>query len=239
MYLLRNVVNTGGKITYMRRFFRNFFFYTKSICRRARCLLAFEIFLIFILAVPFATSSCRKATSRRTHGEPIHIKEGMFSKRSYFQTRNSIVLNLESSVISLGDTFSLFNDSSKKALIENEALEGELKLSAFQVSQQNSMGLNSYEVSIKIFPTDVSNMGKFVYGENELRLLVDDGKNGKASEYQITRRDFTKFAVGAGSFENNSARYGGLEVAPAGLVRSVLTNGKHTMVLGPVDMWVH
>jgi hypothetical protein len=129
----------------------------------------------------------------------------------------------------------LINETIDATIYEKERAGASLAggLSVLEpASRLNAAGI---EFTIKIFPTDASVKDKFGFGEQKLKLLVDDGGQGKSSGITITRRDFSLFSVAGSTFSKDVPSVGGLEVMPSSVAQSVLTNGTHTLTIGFID----
>jgi hypothetical protein len=172
---------------------------------------------------------------RTSKGEPIEVKDAVVGDRVYFQTRTPIVLNIRDTLLSSGQTFSLINKTMTQTLIKDQAFG--IAEPFFGLSDLHQTALETYQKTLTLYPLDNELTGKLTVGPQTLQVLVDDGGDGKYADYNITRKDYSVFAVGSTAFPTAVSRVGGFEVQSSEYVQSVLTNGKHTMSLGLTDMF--
>ncbi len=139
--------------------------------------------------------------------EPVE-KKGAASLQGgkvYFQTRDTITINIKREVIDGADSFSLLN-------ITNSGTDDS---KAVQVVQEKVPSLGLHEggfalatvddqtVQLQFFPGDSQFAGKFFYGKNILKVVANDEANPRYATVEIFLQDFDVFGVAVTSFSTD------------------------------------
>lgn len=163
-------------------------------------------------------------------GEPVEVPGSLAAARTVYQSRGVIALDVKSSAIQLGDEFSLVNETTGAALIEQErpklALAGD---------DDSGWYLDGYDVTLRIYLLNPDFAQSFAPGTNNLRLHVSSSEDqiGRVAKTLVTLRDFPVFGGTIGAFESGEQRSRGFE---GGFVQfgnsTVSSKGKGLLITG-------
>lgn len=175
-----------------------------------------------------------------TKVQPVDIADGFAQERVYFQSRTPIVIAIKPDVAGPGDVFSLFNDSTSKALVsaQSVALTDTSTRPGFAIVEPHeTYALAPYSLMLTLYPLDPAYAEALGYGDNRLRLLVEDTAGQRQATTVIKRGDFTFIGRGSGTFESQRQRADGLEVRFGEVTKAALTNGENNLTVGRVSSW--
>jgi hypothetical protein len=140
---------------------------------------------------------------------PVEFTNGLGNDRTVFQTRSVVTITLSSDIVPPGSSFSLLNLTSGNTLIENQSvtLPGMgLKLDEPGYGVRLSQG---YDVTLRLYPSSEAMTGRFKYGGNDLKLLVD----GEAPKYALRTIELADFDMqGIQAITTDETSEGGLEL---------------------------
>ncbi len=134
------------------------------------------------------------------------VKDVMALKggKLYFQTRDTITIEIQKAVIEGAPTFSLINvtnsgdDDSKAIEIVKEAVPAFGLHGGFGLAE-----LQGDKIQLQFYPGDAQWKGKFVYGKNKLKVVANDEDNPRFATIELWLQDFDVFGVAVTSFANN------------------------------------
>lgn len=163
-------------------------------------------------------------------GEPVEVPGSLAAAREVYQSRGVIALDVKSSAIQLGDEFSLVNETTGAALIEQESPK--LALAA---DDESGWYLDGYDVTLRIYLLNPDFAHSFAPDANNLRLHVSSSQDeiGRVAKTLVTLRDFPVFGGTIGAFESGEQRSRGIE---GGFMQfgnsTVSSKGKGLLVTG-------
>jgi hypothetical protein len=150
----------------------------------------------------------------------IDISPGFEGQRQYFQSRSIIALDINDQQIADGDTFSVVNVSNGATLIPSQEFQPN---QALLTGTGYSLGVEGYEIAVRIYPQSSDMLGKLEYGKNLLRLEVASEAGDKAWEKEIVLEDFPMFGLNRATFSQDTEILDGFEGSFTGIVRPVVT----------------
>lgn len=210
--------------------------------------LSMKIAIIFVITTCMTAASCQskmRVTSVQgkkptSAAEPTEIKDGLNLNRTYVQSRTPITIVISADTMSTGNYFSLLNDSNKKTLVADQAFSlTDESTEGFAVTDPApELELSGYELTLKIYPLDSSFKDKFTVGTNALRVYVKSDSSPKQAKTNLTRKDFSLFALAGGSFTASAGqRSSGIELYPGtALGQPSVTNGKRVLITDPISL---
>lgn len=120
--------------------------------------------------------------------EAKELQDKIIAERKYFQSRSVITLKPVDNLLTANDEYSLVNATSKKTLIERQAVASSIGLTNsdyfFKLSETADESF-----ALKLFPA-LSDSDYFHYGPNSLRLWINSAEEQKFSLIEIWLKDF-------------------------------------------------
>jgi hypothetical protein len=197
------------------------------------------------VVVAIAAAGCRSSISTKNlrsgahaeapageppRGEPVEVPGSLATAREGYQSRGIIALDVKSSAIQLGDEFSLVNETTGAALIEQE--QPKLALAG---ADESGWYLDGYDVTLRIYLLNPDFAQSFAPGTNNLRLHVSSAgdETGRVAKASVTLRDFPVFGGTIGAYESGEQRSRGFEggFTPFGN-STVSSKGKSLLMTG-------
>lgn len=137
---------------------------------------------------------------------PAEIKDVMALKggKLYFQTRDTITIEIKKAVIEGAPTFSLINvtnsgeDDTKAIEIVKEAVPSFGLHGGFGLAE-----VQGDKIQLQFYPGDGQWKGKFLYGKNKIKVVANDEANPRYATIELWLQDFDVFGVAVTSFANN------------------------------------
>ncbi len=160
---------------------------------------------------------------------PIAIDDAFTSRRLFFQSRSVISVNIASNIVEPDERFSLVNETTKAVLVDQQPLSFGLQNEAYLA------GAPSYQVSVQFYPMDEKTAGRFAYGANLLRLMVE-GDTPKTAEHSIYMKDFTVMGMQLSHFEMDTQRQDGFQGEISTMTNRVVGNGKGFLISGFMNL---
>ncbi len=137
---------------------------------------------------------------------PVEQKDVMALKggKLYFQTRDTITIEINRKVIEGAPSFSLINvtnsgnDDTKAIKIVEEEVPAFGLHGGFGLAE-----VNGNAIQLQFYPGDAQWKGKFLYGKNKLKVIANDEDNPRFATIELFLQDFDVFGVAVTSFANN------------------------------------
>ena len=156
---------------------------------------------------------------------PVLVPGGLTGPRTYFQSRSVISFDVTSSVVPPGEQFSLYNDSTKATLIDQQALSPGPSGSASLVEQAG------HQITIEFYLMNQSEVERWTYGTNDLRLMVT-GQDPKEAQNSIHLEDFPVQTVQASHFTLDVQTVDGFQGEVTTVTNQVVSNGQGFLTTG-------
>jgi hypothetical protein len=200
---------------------------------------------------PTATETNAPATTtdtEATDADPsataavLDIPEGLSIDRTYVQSRTPIALRISQGLATLGDAFSLYNDSTGQTLVTQEVVALYEPASAYQAPPialwlESEAALMADDLTLMLYPLDSELRGKLAYGANHLRFVAGEASSSpRRSERLLQRRDFYVATVSRAVFKGSLQRQNGFEAELGLWHQPVVTTGKTTLTLGVIPL---
>lgn len=191
---------------------------------------------------PTPTDAPPSSTDNPPTATVIDIPDGLLTGRSYVQSRTPITLTISPDVANLGDTFSLYNDSTGQTLVAQQGIALYDPLDAGQslapaLWSEAGAALAPYDLTLRLYPLDPEFSAKLTYGANQLRLMVREGSaSPKRSERVLQRRDFTMTGVARSFSKEGMQRRNGFEAELGLWHQPVVSTDKSTLTLGVIPL---
>jgi hypothetical protein len=185
-------------------------------------------------AAPAAEPAATDAPPAATHAAtPIEVQDGFATARKYYQSRSVMTFDLDKNLAEAGDQLSLVNDSTGQSLIDSIPLAAGLTDLGDSVAPLTDA---AFEIRIRLYPSAPSSAGRFAYGANVLRLLINDRVAPRFAKSAIFLRDFPfqgpRLALLADGVEGRA----GFDADASTVVAPIVTNGTATLTSGFVPI---
>jgi len=171
-------------------------------------------------------------------GAPIELPNALLASRSYYQTRSVVTLKIESSEVSPGAPIRLMSDTTLKDLLSGVA--GSLGLqeaTADAVPGWETQFLsNDGGFILRLYPSDPAIASAMNYGENNLKLLVDETTTPKMAVSKIYLKDFPYVQMSFSAFDASMQQQGGFQGSVDYVTGTTITNGSYQMTTGTVGL---
>lgn len=172
-------------------------------------------------------------------GAPIELPNALIANRTHYQTRSVVTLKIESNEVSAGAPIRLLSDTTLRDLLSGIA--GSLGL---QEASGDSVGQgwdtqflsDDSGFILRLYPTDPAIAGGLSYGENKLKLLVDETTVPKMAVNQIYLQDFPYVTMSLSAFDTPMQQQGGFQAQVDYITGATITNGTHQLTTGSVGL---
>jgi len=171
-------------------------------------------------------------------GAPIELPNALVANRSHYQTRSVVTLKIESSEVSPGAPIRLMSETTLKDLLSGVA--GSLGLQ--EVSADAMPGWETQFLSndsgfvLRLYPSDPAIASAMSYGENNLKLLVDETTTPKMAVSKIYLQDFPYLTMSFSAFDSSMQQQGGFQGSVDYVTGTTITNGSYQMTTGTVGL---
>jgi hypothetical protein len=171
-------------------------------------------------------------------GTPIELPNALVANRSHYQTRSVVTLKIESSEVSPGAPIRLMSETTLKDLLTGVA--GSLGLAAQE--DPATPGWETQFLSddngfvIRLYPSDPAIASAMSYGENSLKLLVDETTSPKMAVSKVYLKDFPYVTMSFSSFDTSMQQQGGFQGSVDYVTGTTITNGTYQMTTGSVGL---
>ena len=145
----------------------------------------------------------RKDPAELSEIKSIEIPDALNALKTQFQSRDTIHLTVVQEVLIGAQSFSLFNDSNNKTIIDDIPLDGEA-LYGLTTTPMMEMILKFHLI------TDDEDQS-FVYGDNILRLLASSDTEERFTTSNVKLYDFDVFGVAATTFDTGNQVHDGFQ----------------------------
>ena len=226
-----------------------------SYCRQALSIVGFIVLSLF-------TTSCRKQSISingqsvgstidkikakaaknmpdAPKGSPIDLPNALIANRTHYQTRSVVTLKIESNQVTAGAPIRLMSETTLKDLLSGIAGSLGLKEASNDAVGQ---GWDTQFLSddsgfiLRLYPTDPAIAGGLSYGENKLKLLVDETTEPKMAVNQIYLQDFPYVTMSFSAFDTPMQQQGGFQAQVDYITGSTITNGTYQLTTGSVGL---
>ena len=172
-------------------------------------------------------------------GAPIELPNALIANRTHYQTRSVVTLKIESNEVSAGAPIRLLSETTLKDLLSGIA--GSLGL---QEGSNDAVGQgwdtqflsDDSGFILRLYPTDPAIAGGLAYGENKLKLLVDETTVPKMAVNQIYLQDFPYVTMSLSAFDTPMQQQGGFQAQVDYITESTITNGTYQLTTGSVGL---
>lgn len=120
--------------------------------------------------------------------QPVEVDSGFDEARIYYQSRGVVTIKPAPGLLGEGDEFSLVNVTSGATLVERQPVAASLGVAGEDVAF--ALLERGYDVLVRLYPTDESMLGKFIYGDNQLKLSAWTDGEERFSATAIKLQDF-------------------------------------------------
>ncbi|MBM4252934.1 MAG: hypothetical protein FJ146_13260 [Deltaproteobacteria bacterium] len=171
-------------------------------------------------------------------GTPIELPNALVANRSHYQTRSVVTLKIESSEVSPGAPIRLMSETTLRDLLTGVA--GSLGLAAPE--DPATPGWETHFLSddngfvIRLYPSDPAIASAMSYGENSLKLLVDESTSPKMAVSKVYLQDFPYVTMSFSSFDTSMQQQGGFQGSVDYVTGTTITNGTYQMTTGSVGL---
>jgi len=161
----------------------------------------------------------------------VEVVEGFDETRIYYQSRGVITIKPAPGLLGEGDEFALVNETSGKTLIERQPVAPSLTDTG-----EFSLLERGYDVLVRLYPSDESLLGKFVYGDNALKLSAWRDGDERYAATAIKLQDFDVQGPALAAFHadvqvaGNFQGWMNLTTSPVVRAGSTLTTGVFNIV---------